>query len=303
MNPRTLNPSMSSLLAFEASARHGSFTRAAEELSLSQSAVSRQVQSLEELLGVPLFDRVGRHITLTEVGKIYATEIGGLLARIRDATVQAFAYRSGGGSLHLGVLPALGSKWLLPRMSNFYARHPEVLIHIHSRVGTVEFTTTGLDAAICVGDGLWHDVVSYKLFDEELVPVTGGAKISSRGFSNLDELRSAQLLQVAARPNLWIEWFKTQGQRPDKLRLGPQFELTTHLIQAVSAGIGVGLMPRFLIKEELSNGNLRIPFESTPPTGTGYYLLIPPHKINHKPVVAFRDWLLAQLETNDQLRY
>ncbi|EJN39635.1 MULTISPECIES: LysR substrate-binding domain-containing protein [Pseudomonas] len=299
MNPRTLNPSMSSLLAFEASARHGSFTRAAEELSLSQSAVSRQVQSLEELIGVPLFDRIGRHITLTEVGKIYSVEIAGGLARIRDATVQAFAYRSGGGSLHLGVLPAFGTKWLLPRMSDFYAKHPEVLIHIHSRVGTVEFASTGLDAAISVGDGLWHDVVSYKLFDEELVPVTGGAKSSSKNLEELDDLRSVQLLQVAARPNLWIEWFKTQGKKPDKLKLGPQFELTTHLIQAVSAGIGVGLMPRFLIRDELASGTLRIPFESTPPTGTGYYLLIPPHKINHKPMVAFRDWLLGQLETSD----
>lgn len=115
MNPRTLNPSMSSLLAFEASARHSSFTRAAEELSLSQSAVSRQVQSLEELLGVELFDRVSRHIALTEVGRIYSLEVAGALSRIRDATVQAIAYRSGGGSLHLAVLPAFGTKWLLPR--------------------------------------------------------------------------------------------------------------------------------------------------------------------------------------------
>lgn len=295
MNPRTLNPSMSSLLAFEASARHASFTRAAEELSLSQSAVSRQVQSLEELLGVALFDRVGRHIVLTEVGRIYSLEVAGALARIRDATVQTLAYRRGGGSLHLGVLPAFGTKWLLPRMSDFYAKYPEILIHIHSRVGTVEFTTTGLDAAICVGDGLWHDVVSLKLFDEELVPVVAAGSDAMHRYKSVEDLRSAQLLQVAARPNLWLEWFKVQGLKSDRLRMGPQFELTTHLIQAVSSGIGVGLMPRFLVKDELANGTLRIPFESVAPTGTAYYLLIPPHKANHRPMAVFRDWLIGQL--------
>ncbi|WP_448118788.1 LysR substrate-binding domain-containing protein [Pseudomonas serbica] len=294
MNPRTLNPSMSSLLAFEASARHGSFTRAAEELSLSQSAVSRQVQSLEELLGVALFDRIGRHIVLTEVGRIYSLEVAGALARIRDATVQALAFRSGGGSLHLGVLPAFGTKWLLPRMSDFYAKYPEILVHIHSRVGTVDFTSTGLDAAISVGDGLWHDVVAHKLFDEELVPVVGGSSDPQR-YKSVEDLCSAQLLQVAARPNLWLEWFKMQGSKHGRLRLGPQFELTTHLIQAVSSGIGVGLMPRFLVKDELANGTLRIPFEALSPSGTAYYLLIPPHKANHRPMAAFRDWLISQL--------
>ncbi|MFP3516935.1 LysR substrate-binding domain-containing protein [Pseudomonas sp. SIMBA_077] len=295
MNPRTLNPSISSLLAFEASARHGSFTRAAEELSLSQSAVSRQVQSLEELLGVLLFDRIGRHITLTEVGRIYSLEVAGALARIRDATMQALAYRSGGGSLHLGVLPTFGTKWLLPRMSDFYAKHPEILVHIHSRASTVDFTTTGLDAAICVGEGLWHHVVSHKLFDEELVPLVGSSNTEAARYQCAEDLRSAQLLQVAPRPHLWLEWFKMQNCQPGRLRLGPQFELTTHLIQAVSAGIGVGLLPRFLVKDELANNTLRIPFDSISPTGTAYYLLIPPHKANHRPIAVFKDWLMGQL--------
>ena len=295
MNPRMLNPSMSSLLAFEVSARHGSFTRAAEELNLSQSAVSRQVQSLEALLGVDLFERVGRHIVLTEVGRTYSVEVNAALARIRDATVQAIAYRSGGGSVHLAVLPAFGSKWLLPRLSDFYARYPEILIHIHSRVGTVDFAGTRLDAAICVGDGLWHGLNAHKLVDEELVPVVGGGVDVSARYQNLEDLRQALLLRVAARPNLWLEWFKSQGAKTDRLRLGPHFELTSHLIQAVSSGIGVGLLPRFLVRDELANGTLKIPFDSRPPTGTGYYLLIPPHKAAHRPIAVFKEWLMSQL--------
>lgn len=296
MNPRTLNPSISSLLAFEASARHGSLTRAAEELSLSQSAVSRQVQSLEARLGVELFERVGRHITLTEVGRTYSLEVSAALARIRDATVQAIAYRSGGGSLHLAVLPAFGSKWLLPRLSDFYARHPEILVHIHSRVGTVDFSSTSLDAAICVGDGLWHGLNAHKLVDEELVPVVGGGVEISRRYKNVEALRGALLLRVGSRPNLWLEWFRKQGAQTDRLRLGPHFELTSHLIQAVSSDIGVGLLPRFLVRDELANGTLKIPFESIPPTGTGYYLVIPPHKSAQRPVAVFRDWLIEQLD-------
>ncbi|VFR79467.1 Glycine cleavage system transcriptional activator [plant metagenome] len=297
MNPRTLNPSMSSLVAFEASARHGSFTRAAEELSLSQSAVSRQVQALEDLLGVALFERVGRHIELTEVGRVYATELSASLARIRDATVKAIAHRSGGGSIHLAVLPAFGTKWLLPRLPDFYAKYPEILIHLHSRVGTVDLSGNNLDAAICVGDGRWHGLNADKLLTEELVPVVGARNVVKHCFRSADDLRSVQLLQVAARPNLWLDWFKEQGLSVDRLRLGPQFELTSHLIQAVSSGIGVGLLPRFLVEDELATGTLRIPFDAPSPDGTGYYLLIPPHKANNRPMKVFRDWLLAQLES------
>lgn len=285
---------MSSLLVFEASAKHGSFTRAAAELSLSQSAVSRQVQALEEVLGITLFDRVGRHIELTEVGRMYFAAVSGGLTRIRDATVQAIAYRNGGGSLHLGVLPALGSKWLLPRLQGFYSRHPEILVHIHSRVGEINFEQAGLDAAICVGDGRWTGATSHRLFEEELVPVVGSSTPADR-YASVADLQSAQLLQVAARPNLWREWFGKQGLSDRHLRLGPQFELTSHLLQAVSAGIGVGLVPRFLIRDELANGTLRIPFDVQPFVGAEYYLVIPAHKAAHKPVAAFREWLLGQL--------
>src|SRR5580693_311790 len=120
MHPRRLTPSMSLLVAFEAAARHLSFTRAADELSLTQSAISRQVAALEALLEVTLFRREGRQITLTEVGAKYQRELSGALQRIRSASLQVMAFREGRGSLHLAALPTFASKWLMPRLKDFY---------------------------------------------------------------------------------------------------------------------------------------------------------------------------------------
>ena len=120
MHPRRLTPSMSLLVAFEAAARQLSFTRAANELSLTQSAVSRQVAALEALLEITLFHREGRQIALTEVGAMYQRELTGALQRIRSASLQAMAFRAGRGSLHLATLPTFASKWLMPRLKDFY---------------------------------------------------------------------------------------------------------------------------------------------------------------------------------------
>jgi DNA-binding transcriptional LysR family regulator len=295
MNLKTLTPSMSALLAFEASARHASFTRASEELNLSQSAVSRQVQTLEELLGVTLFDRIGRHVVLSGAGRIYSLELANALATIRNATTQLISTRNGRGVLHLALLPAFGTKWLLPRLQDFYLNHPDILIHIHSRVGPVDFNGTGIDAAICVGTGNWAGVDCYELFPEHLVPVVSGTYLYSTSLLSPTDLISEQLLQITARPYLWLDWFKAQDVGSAKLKLGPQFELISHLIQAVCAGIGVGLVPRYLIEDELASGALKIPFETSLFGGVSYYFLIPPHKSACPPMVEFRDWFLGQL--------
>lgn len=155
MNPRRLTPSMSVLVAFEAAARHGSFTKAADELSLTQSAVSRQVQALEALLGVDLFNRDGRRIDLTAAGALYQHELSAALGRIRSATLQTIAFRSQGGTLNLAVLPTFGSKWLLPRMNDFYTQHPDIVVHIHSRIMHADLASVaGGDARPFLGAGI-----------------------------------------------------------------------------------------------------------------------------------------------------
>ncbi|MDQ2139035.1 LysR substrate-binding domain-containing protein [Alcaligenaceae bacterium B3P038] len=296
MNPRRLTPSMSLLLAFEASARHLSFTRAAVELSLTQSAVSRQVQALEDLLEVPLFKREKRRILLTEAGALYQRELGGALQRIRSASLQAIAYRSGRGSLHLAALPTFTAKWLMPRLNGFYARHPGILVHLHARVTQFDLDLAGIDAVIAVGDGTWPGLVSYHLMDEEVLPVISPAMAAAHPMHSPKDLAQHLLLQVAARPEVWQRWFLAQDLPLKSMRLGAQFELTTHLIQAVASGIGVGLLPTFLVDDDIKRGDLQAAFDLPFNTGAGYYFFTPPEKLGIPAIAAFRDWLLEETE-------
>lgn len=293
MNPRKLTPSMSLLVAFEAAARHGSFTRAAQELSLTQSAVSRQVQALEQLLEVELFRRTGRTIALTEVGASYMRELTGALGRIRDATLQTIAHRGGGGSLHLAVLPSVGTKWLMPKLPGFYAQHPNILLHIHSRIGQFDMALAGMDAVISNSpDGRWPGAVSRKLIEEHLVPVVSPGLARQNHMRKPEDVSRHLLLQVAARPNVWRDWFAAQQLAPTLMRPGPVFELTSHLLQAVAADIGVGLVARFLVEEELETGRLVLACENRPHRGLDYYLFMPAQRVDYPPLKAFHDWLL-----------
>lgn len=295
MNYRNLTPSMSLLLAFEAAARHESYTRAAVELSLTQSAVSRQVQALEQQLGVILFRREGRTVKLTEVGRVYQREISEALGRIRSATLHAIAHQAGGGNLRLATLPTFGSKWLLPRLHEFYRRHPEVLVHINSRIEPVDFATSGIDAAIVVASGEQPGLVSHLLHAEELVVILSPALAASRPRWTTEDISQQVLLNVANNPHAWGDWFTHHGLAHQAMRLGPSFELTSHLIQAVRADIGIGLVPRILITDELAEGKLVspvLPYAST----RSYYLVYPARNQSLPALEAFRAWLLEELD-------
>lgn len=285
---------MSLLLAFEASARHLSFTRAAAELALTQSAVSRQVQTLEDLLEVALFRREKRRITLTEAGELYQQEVAGALQRIRSASLQAISYQSGRGAFHLAALPTFTAKWLMPRLNRFYARHPGILVHLHSRVTRFDLDLAGIDAVIAVGDGDWPGLVPHLLMTEKVIPVISPALAGRPPHRNPANLADHMLLQVAARPAIWRRWFEAHGLSVRTMRMGAQFELTTHLIQAVASGIGVGLLPTFLVQDELEQGVLAPALDEEFSTGAGYYFLASPDKLATPAVAAFRDWLLEE---------
>ncbi|MFC6338071.1 LysR family transcriptional regulator [Pseudomonas sp. CCM 7891] len=294
MNYRHLTPSMSLLLAFEAAARHESYTRAAVELSLTQSAVSRQVQALEQQLGLTLFRREGRRVQLTDVGRLYQREISEALGRIRGATLQATAYQSGGESLRLATLPTFGSKWLLPRLHDFYKTHPGILVHINSRIDAIDFETSGIDAAIVVGNTNLPGLISHRLQVEELVVIISPELACARDLWMPEHIGSQMLLNVANNPNVWGDWFSHHHLPHRMMRLGPSFELTSHLIQAVKAGIGIGLVPRILVAEELQGRelvSLDQPFSSQ----RNYLLVYPPRNEMLPSLQAFRAWLLAQI--------
>ncbi|MFC5605519.1 LysR substrate-binding domain-containing protein [Variovorax soli] len=295
MNPRRLTPSMSLLMAFDASARHLSFTRAASELCLSQSVVSRQVQALEDLLEVPLFRRQGRQIELTDLGKAYHAEVGSALQRIRSASLQAISFRAGGGSFHLAALPTFAAKWLIPRIRAFYAENPNVYVHVHSRIGRFDAASAGIDAVIGVGDANWPGMRAYHLMDETVIPVVT-PDVHER-LRAPEDLQDHLLLQVASRPDLWSRWFAHQGIEAGRMRLGPQFELTSHLVQAIVARIGVGLLPDFLVADELRTGILKRTFGLPFVTGYAYYLYVPEDKVGLPPIAAFIDWVSAAIQS------
>lgn len=292
MNPRRAAPSMSWLLAFESTARHCSFTRAAAELALTQSVISRHVSALENLLGVALFRRTARQIALTDAGAAYLVEIEGALQRIRSASLQASAHGSA-GAVHLASLPTFATRWLMPRLLTFYGAHPGILVHVHSRIGPSEVALAGMDAAICVGDGAWPDLSSHYLLDDVLVPVMSPALARSGPVTQATDLLRHQLLQVSARGDAWPRWFAAQGCAGKALPLGPRFEVTAHLIQSVVAGIGVGLVPTALIQDELRSGALVMPFEAPLATGLAYYLIEPLQRAATPALTLLKAWLLG----------
>jgi LysR family glycine cleavage system transcriptional activator len=295
MNPRRLTPSMSLLLAFEAAGRHNSFTKAAAELALTQSAVSRQVQALEALLEVVLFKREGRQIELTAAGALYQHELAGALARIRGATLQTISHRAEADTLHLAALPTFASKWLMPRMGDFYTRHPGSLVHIHSRIvrGDLSEGAQDMSAIICAGSGQWPGYVAHRLLSEKLVVVASPKAMPGYAHMSVHEAAKQLLLRVVSRPHAWADWFADIGlQGLPTMRLGPSFEHTGHLIQAVIAGIGLGLVPRILVQEEIAQGELVTLFEPME-SGRGYYLAYPAHNQHLPSLKAFREWLLS----------
>lgn len=283
---------MSLLLVFEAAARHESYTRAAEELALSQSAVSRQIQTLESQLGITLFRRQGRSVKLTELGRRYAAELGAALGRIRAATLQAMSHQEGGGALRLATLPTYGSKWLLPRLHDFYRSHPGVTVHIHSRIGHIDFNAEEIDAAITVGTDDWADLRAHCLHNEFLVAIASPEALAGQP-ATPEWIASQTLLTVASNQKGWAQWFSHYGLDHRQMKIGPSFELTSHLVQAVRAGMGVGLVPRALIDEEERRGQV---LEVGAPivSERSYYLVYPERNETLPALAAFRGWLLAQ---------
>ncbi len=287
-------PSLSALAAFEAAARHGSFTRAAEELNLTQGAVSRQVALLEATLGVGLFERIRQRVTLTAAGSAYAAEVRDGLSRLAAATVSAMAFRGAAGLLHLAILPTFGTRWLIPRLPRFIEANPGITINFATRLVPFDFVREEIDAAIHFGDPVWAGATLHRLMGEEVVPVAAPSLVARIGLKAPADMLRASLLQQSTRPRAWANWLEQQGLSPERALMGPRFEQFAMVSQAAVAGLGVAIVPRFLVEEELRSGALVVPVDR-PVTGSeGYYLVYPEAKAAMPAVIAFRDWLLGE---------
>lgn len=290
---RRLLPSTSALAAFESVARLGSFSSAADELSLTQGAISRQISGLEDQLGILLFERSSRGVALTEAGRAYAKAIGAALSQIRTASLQAMTKRHG-DTLNLAMLPTFGTRWLLPRIPRFVSAHPEITLNFATRIGMFDFEQDGLDVAIHIGQPNWPGAECTFLMDEMVAPVCSPDFLKQNPISQAEDLASLPLLHMASRPGAWTHFFEALGVSAVPAP-GMRFEQFASVAQACSAGLGVALMPLFLIEAELRTGTLVEAFAHQVRSPSSYYLVAPITKMDLKPVAAFRAWLIDEV--------
>ena len=285
-------PSIEALIAFEVAARHQSFTRSADELALTQSAVGRQIASLEEYVGVPLFNRVKKRLSLTEVGRVYAQQVRASLEKIERDTSDAMAHRGAGGVLELAVIPTFATRWLIPRLPDFYARYRHITLNLTTRAEPFMFNDTSFDAAIHFGNPVWPGAIAQALFGEEITPVCSPALLG--GAPSLDpvDLQRFTLLHQSARPEAWRHWFAQAGLHDADCMKGQRYELFSMLVEAARAGLGIALAPTFLVLNELASGELVIPCPLSLRSEKGYYLVYPEFKQNSPLLKAFEAWLL-----------
>lgn len=288
---RRFIPSTSALVALESVARTGSFTLAAQELSLTQSAVSRQVRGLEELLDCVLFDRNSRKVELTEAGRLYVGEVQQALQIIRDATIQVVTKRPE-KVLNVAILPTFGTRWLMPRISGFVAKYPDITLNFTTRIGRFDFTADDLDIAIYHGLPDWPNVNCTLLMSETVVPVASPVFRDANEISSPQDLLSVQRLSMHSRPTAWKNWFKSQGIDLSN-NSGMFFEQFSTLSQACVAGIGVALMPEFLIEPELKKQEL-VRIGVSVVNDSAYYVAQPMQHGLNKTAELFKEWLLSE---------
>ncbi|MBA6418448.1 LysR family transcriptional regulator [Pseudomonas sp. 5Ae-yellow] len=288
-------PPTQALICFESSARHESFTKAAEELSLTQSAVCRQIANLEEFLDIQLFRRTRRGVKLTDAGQTYSRRIASRLDAVERDTLSVMG-NQGTATLELALVPTFGTQWLLPRLGDFLKQHPQITINLTNRTRPFLFADTEFDAAIYFGDGEWSGTQTHFLMKESPIPVCSPGLIAPAQQLSAEQIASLPLLQQTTRPYAWRQWFAALDMRVEHDLNGTRLELFSMLAQAAMHGMGVALIPPFLIRQELADGRLISPCPQSFDSTNSYFLVIPERKAEAAALMAFATWLTAEAE-------
>ena len=286
-------PSTAALVSFEAAARHESFTKAAQELSLTQGAICRQIASLEDFLSVELFRRSRRGVKLTEAGLSYSRRVATQLDAVERDTLSVMGH-TGANVIELAVVPTFGTQWLLPRLKDFQQQHPEVTVNLTNRTRPFLFADTDFDAAIYFGDADWSGTESHKLMGENPMPVCSPTLLGNRNSLTPQAIAELPLLQQTTRPYVWRQWFNAQNLNIARDLTGPRYELFSMLAQAAMHDMGIALIPPFLIQRELAEKRLVVANRNALSSIKAYYLMIPERKVESASLRAFRDWLVNQ---------
>ncbi len=290
--PRRFLPSISLLSAFEAVCRTGSTLAAAQDLNLTQGAVSRLIQNLEAQLGVTLFTRERRRLVPTEAALAYARDVVKALDLISRGSMRVRS-NTGGGTLSLAILPTFGTRWLAPRLPRFLALHPGITLNLGTRLKPFDFDEEGFDAAIHFGSDDWAGAGSVKLFDEHLVATCAPRFLAEHAIAGAGDLTGLPLLQLETRPNAWASWFAHHGVDTPAV-CGMVFDQFAPMIQATIHGMGVALLPEFLAEAELADGRLVTAWGDPVHDESSYHLVWPNASERYPPLQAFRDWLVDE---------
>ncbi len=286
-----------SLLCFEASARLRSFTAAAQELHLTQGAVSRQIQALETRLDVRLFHRRREALALTDAGRYYLGEVAPLLQRLERATNNVMTLKGRGGALSLSAGASVGSYWLIPRLPGFTREHGEITLDFATRVGAVDFSSVSVDASLEFGDGqrpgLHNDFVVPLL----LSPYAAPGWVQRHGTTLDHRTPGTALIQHQTLPDAWEKWFAAEGTERPAGPDGPRYEIMSMALNAALAGMGAVLLPPYMGEDMVAARRLRRLSRRKLRYSKAYYLVYPEESAQMKPLQIFREWCYARPAT------
>ncbi|CAM3760038.1 transcriptional regulator GcvA [Bordetella tumulicola] len=287
-------PPLGALRAFEAAARHLSFTRAAAELCVTQAAISHQIRQLEDWLGTKLFERRGHALTLTAKGQAYLPELAEALDRISAATLRLMKHDD--RPLRITVLPSFASRWLVPRLESFRARHPKIDVRLDSSADLWDFATERFDLGIRSGLGKWTGLKVDLIAREALSPVCSPTLANgARPIRAPADLGHARLLYDTPH-DAWQRWFNLAGMDAPEMNAGVSFTDASLALQAAMDGQGVALGRLTLAANDLQCGRLVQPFNVVLPNDYSYWLVYPSTALHRPGVAAFRKWLLSEAQ-------
>lgn len=283
-------PPLNSLRAFEAAARLLNFTRAAEELGVTQGAISKQIKILEDYLNITLFKRKNQSLELTDEARSYLASVKNAFGILTVATDQLLKVQKRSEVLNINCLPMLSMKWLAPNIEKFKQKYPFIEVNIITGDGPINFSQDDADVAIRIHSKPdWKGVDYNAIMDEELVVVCSPA--IAKNIKKPRDLENQMLLKHTTRQNMWYKWFKDVGFGYIQPNFSLGFEHFFMLVPATIKGAGVALVPRLFVEDELKNGSLVIPLKVKYQSPYSYYLLSPKHKTDLEKVKLFRHWM------------
>jgi LysR family glycine cleavage system transcriptional activator len=286
-------PPLNALKAFEAAARHESFTRAAEELFVTQGAVSHQVKALETELGIKLFNRERQRLVITEAGREYLTVVRDALDRIALGT-ERLLQRQNAGVLTVSTSPDFAAKWLVHRLGNFAEAHPEIDLRVSATLHHVDFAREEVDLAVRHGDGNWPGLDTVRLSSEQLFAVCSPKLLKGRRkLGTLSDVLKFPLIHMDSRAD-WSKWLQAVGLEGAEVIHGPVLNRASMVIDAAINGQGIALARTTLSAWDLINGRLIRPFPETLRLSKTYWIICPKATAALPKIVTFRDWLLAE---------